>query len=131
MSALHSGAHVIFPTPAGYRGEGVFDNFWKLVERWKITYIITVPTAAAALMQRPVDADISTVKNAFSGSSPLPLELFKRFESASNVNIIEGYGLTEVTALVSCNPTDGLKKVGSVGVRLPYTTVKDREFQRR
>ena len=124
MSALHSGAHVIFPTPAGYRGEGVFDNFWKLVERWKITYIITVPTAAAALMQRPVDADISTVKNAFSGSSPLPLELFKRFEKASNVNIIEGYGLTEVTALVSCNPTDGLKKVGSVGVRLPYTMVK-------
>ncbi len=66
MSALYSGAHVISPMSAGYPGEGVFDNFWKLVERWKITYIIKVPTAAAALMQCPVDADISTVKNAFS-----------------------------------------------------------------
>ena len=34
MSALaRSGAHVVLPTPAGYRGDGVFDNFWKLVER--------------------------------------------------------------------------------------------------
>ena len=67
-----SGGHVIVPTPQGYRGDGVFDNFWKLVERWKVTFIITVPTAIAAMMQRPVNGDISTVKTAFSGSSPLP-----------------------------------------------------------
>ncbi|WP_323767416.1 acyl-CoA synthetase [Marinovum sp.] len=124
MAALSSGAQVVFPTPAGYRGEGVFDNFWKLIERWQITFIITVPTAVSALMQRPVDADISTVQSAFSGSAPMPLELFKRFESASNVQIIEGYGLTEATCLVSVNPTEGLKKVGSVGVPLPYSHVK-------
>ena len=80
MSMLASGAHVVFPTPAGYRGDGVFDNFWKLCERWKTTFIITVPTAIAALMQRPVDADLSSIKTAFSGSSPLPVELFNRFE---------------------------------------------------
>ena len=33
MSCLMSGAQVVLPTPQGYRGEGVFDNFWKLVER--------------------------------------------------------------------------------------------------
>ncbi len=97
MGAVHSGAHVIFPTPQGYRGEGVFDNFWKLCERWKVTFIITVPTAISAKMQRPVDADISTVKTAFSGSAPLPVELFRRFEKATGVNIVEGYGLTEAT----------------------------------
>ncbi len=59
MSMIGSGAHVVFPTPQGYRGEGVFDNFWKLIERYKVTYMITVPTALAALMQRPVNADIS------------------------------------------------------------------------
>src|SRR6056297_3931783 len=37
MSMIKSGAHVVFPTPAGYRGEGVFDNFWKLCERYKTT----------------------------------------------------------------------------------------------
>ena len=124
MAMITSGAHVVFPTPQGYRGEGVFDNFWKLIERWKISFVIIVPTAIAALMQRPVNADISSVKTAFSGSSPLPVELFKRFEKTTGVKIIEGYGLTEATCLVSCNPVDGEKKIGSVGIPFPYTDVK-------
>jgi fatty-acyl-CoA synthase/long-chain acyl-CoA synthetase len=124
MAMVCSGAQVIFPTPAGYRGEGVFDNFWKLCEKWKTTFIITVPTAVSAMMQRKVDADISTVKTAFSGSAPMPLELFKRFESACGVTICEGYGLTEATCLVSVNPPAGEKRVGSVGIPLPYSHVK-------
>ena len=124
MAAVASGAHVVFPTPQGYRGEGVFDNFWKLVERWKVTFVITVPTAIAALMQRPVDADVSTLKVAFSGSAPLPVELYNRFEEATGVTIVEGYGLTEATCLVSCNPPEGEKKIGSVGIPFPYTHVR-------
>ncbi len=124
MSMIASGAHVVFPTPAGYRGDGVFDNFWKLVERWEATFVIGVPTAFSALMQRPVDADISSVKQVFSGSAPLPVELYKRFEKAAGVEVIEGYGLTEATCLVSCNPIGGVKKIGSVGIPFPYTDVK-------
>ena len=124
MSMLSSGAHVVFPTPAGYRGDGVFDNFWKLIERWQVTFIIGVPTAFSALMQRPVDADLSSVKTAFCGSAPLPVELYKRFEAACGVEVIEGYGLTEATCLVSCNPIGGVKKIGSVGIPFPYTDVK-------
>ena len=124
MSMIASGGHAVFPTPQGYRGEGVFDNFWKLVERWKITYMITVPTALSALMQRPVNADVSTLRGAFSGSAPLPLELYRRFQEATGVQIIEGYGLTECTCLVSCNPPEGNKKIGSVGIPLPYTHVR-------
>jgi fatty-acyl-CoA synthase/long-chain acyl-CoA synthetase len=124
MSAVAAGTHVVFPTPQGYRGDGVFDNFWKLVERWKITFIVTVPTAISAKMQVPVNADISSVKSAFSGSAPLPVELFKRFEKATGVNIIEGYGMTEATCLVSANPPDGEKRIGSIGIPFPYTDVK-------
>jgi acyl-CoA synthetase (AMP-forming)/AMP-acid ligase II len=124
MAAVTSGAHVVFPTPQGYRGDGVFDNFWKLVERWQISFIITVPTAIAAMMQRPVNADVSSVKTAFSGSAPLPVELFHRFEKATGVTLIEGYGLTEATCLVSCNPVNGEKKIGSVGIPFPHTEVK-------
>ena len=124
MGSLASGAHVVFPTPQGYRGEGVMDNFWKLVERWKVTFIITVPTAISVKMQRPIDADISSLKCAFSGSAPLPQELFRRFEKATDVKLIEGYGMTEATCLVSCNPVDGEKKIGSVGFSFPYCDVK-------
>ena len=124
MSMIASGAHVIFPTPAGYRGEGVFDNLWKLIEHWKVSYLVTVPTALSALMQRPVDARIDTLRGAFSGSSPLPIELFNRFEKTTGVQIVEGYGLTECTCLVSVNPPDGNKKIGSVGIPFPHTRVR-------
>jgi fatty-acyl-CoA synthase len=124
MSMIASGAHVVFPTPAGYRGEGVFDNLWKLIERWKVSYLVTVPTALSALMQRPINADISTLRGAFSGSAPLPIELFNRFEKATGVQIVEGYGLTECTCLVSVNPPDGNKKIGSVGIPFPHTHVR-------
>jgi acyl-CoA synthetase (AMP-forming)/AMP-acid ligase II len=115
---------MVMPTPAGYRGEGVFDNFWKLVERWKATFIITVPTAAAALMQRKVDADVSSLRYALCGSAPLPQVLFKQFEAATGVKILEGYGMTEATCLISCNPPNGERKIGSVGLPFPYTDVR-------
>lgn len=124
MSMIASGAHVIFPTPAGYRGEGVFDNLWKLIAQWKCTYLVTVPTALSALMQRPINADVSTLRGAFSGSAPLPIELFNRFEKATGVQIVEGYGLTECTCLVAVNPPDGNKKIGSVGLPFPHTHVR-------
>ena len=124
LGALASGAHVVFPTPQGYRGEGVLDNIWKLTERWKVTFIVSVQTALAAMMQRAVDADISTVKTAFSGSAPLPVELFKRFEETTGVTIVEGYSMTEATCLVSGNPVDGEKKIGSIGIPFPYTDIK-------
>jgi len=121
MGAISAGAHLVLPTPAGYRGEGVFDNFWKLIERWQSTFFITVPTALAALMQRQVDADISSIKEAFSGAAPMPVDVFSRFKDTSGVSITEGYGMTEATCIIACNPVSGEKKIGSVGVPLPYT----------
>jgi fatty-acyl-CoA synthase len=115
---------VVFPTPAGYRGDGVFDNLWSLIARWKITYLIAVPTALSALMQRPVNADISSLRGTFSGSAALPVELIRRFQSATGVEVVEGYGLTEATCLVAVNPPEGVKKVGSVGLPFPYCDVR-------
>jgi fatty-acyl-CoA synthase len=124
MTCVASGSHIVFPTPQGYRGDGVFDNFWKLVERWRGTFMVMVPTAATALMQRPVNADVSTLKYAICGSAPLPSELFNRFESATGLKILEGYGMTEAVCLISVNPPDGERKIGSVGIPFPYTDLK-------
>jgi acyl-CoA synthetase (AMP-forming)/AMP-acid ligase II len=124
MACVASGAHFVMPTPAGYRGDGVMDNFWALVERWGVSFMVMVPTAASALMQRPVKSDVSSLKYALCGSAPLPVELFKRFEKATGVKILEGYGMTEATCLVSFNPLQGERKIGSVGLPVPYTDVK-------
>ncbi|NDU99801.1 acyl-CoA synthetase [Pseudoroseicyclus tamaricis] len=123
-SAIGSGARIVFPTPAGFRGDGVYDNFWKMIERHKVTFVIGVPTAFSRLMQVPVNADISSLRLAFSGSAPLPGELYKRFEKAAGVTICEGYGLTEATCLVSINPPEGEKRIGSIGLPFPHCDVK-------
>ena len=126
MACVASGAHIIFVTPQGYRGEGVFDNFWSLVEKWKASFITIVPTAAAELMQRPINADVSSLKIRFMRICPLTARLiFKKFEASTGIKIIEGYGMTETTCLVSGNPVDGgVRKIGSVGIPFPYTKVK-------
>lgn len=124
MSVLVSGAELVLPTPQGYRGEGVFDNFWKLIERHRATFVIAVPTAVAALMQRPVDADVSSLRLAITGSAAMPLELFRRFEEGAGVTVMEGYGMTEATCLIAVNPPYGERRVGSVGLPLPYTDVR-------
>ncbi|SDZ74597.1 acyl-CoA synthetase [Rubrimonas cliftonensis] len=128
MACVASGAHFVMPTPAGYRGEGVMDNFWKLVERWRINFVTTVPTAVAALMQRKVDADISSLRYAISGSAAMPPELFRRFEAETGVKLLEGYGQTETTCLISCNPPMGERRIGSVGLPFPYSQVSILKF---
>ncbi len=123
MACVASGAHMVMPTPAGYRGDKVMNNFWKLVERWGVTFMVTVPTAASVLMRRKVDADVSTLEYALSGSAPMPVELFRRFESRTSVRILEGYGMTEATCLIAFNPLRGERRIGSVGLPVPYTEI--------
>ncbi len=128
MTCVASGAHIIFPTPQGYRGDGVFDNFWKLVERWKVSFMVMVPAAATTLMQKEVDADVSSLRYAICGSAPLSPDLFNRFEKETGLKILEGYGMTESTCLITVNPPDGKRKIGSVGLPFPYTDLKIYHF---
>jgi long-chain acyl-CoA synthetase len=60
--------------------------------------------------------DLSSVKYFICGSAPLSIETWKQFKEKFGGEIAEGWGLTEACANNSCNPIDGLKKVGSIGV---------------
>ena len=124
MTCLLSGAHMILPTPQGYRGDGVFQNFWKLVEYWGVTFMVTVPTAITQLLQVKVDAKIDSLRFALCGSSPLSTAQFREFQEQTGLKILEGYGMTEATCMISVNPPEGDRRIGSVGIRYPYTEVK-------
>ena len=128
MASICAGGHLVMTTPQGFRGDGVIDRFWKLVERHRATFFAAVPTAIAALDQRPVDADVSSLRYMLSGSAPLPQALFRRFEENTGLKILEGYGMTEFTCVTSCNPPDGERRIGSVGVPLPFVNVRICQF---
>jgi len=65
------------------------------------------------------------VKVCISGAAPLSTETLKTFEQRfSKVVLLEGYGLTEASPVVSLNPLQGLRKPGSIGLPLPGVEVK-------
>lgn len=119
------GGHVVMLSPQGYRDPSVIKNFYKIVNHYKPVFFSAVPTVLSMLLDVPVgDADISSLRYAICGAAPLSVELFKRFEDRTGMKILEGYGLTEVAVASTVNPKDGERKVGSIGIRLPYQEVK-------
>ena len=119
------GAHVVLLGVSGYRDPTVMQNFYKIVEHYKAVTFSSVPTVLSVLLDIPKgDADISSLRFAVCGAAPLSVELFKRFETHSGMKIIEGYGLTEGTCVSSVNPYYGERKVGSIGIRIPYHEMK-------
>jgi fatty-acyl-CoA synthase len=119
------GDEVVLGTPLGYRGEGVLKHFWRIVEHFKINFFSGVPTVYASLLQQPIgNCDISSLEYALCGAAPMPPELFRNFESKTGVRILEGYGLTEGACVSSINPPEGERRVGSIGLRLPYQSMK-------
>ncbi|MGA9860831.1 MAG: acyl-CoA synthetase [Terriglobales bacterium] len=115
------GDHVVLGTPQGYRGNGALQHFWQIVEKFKINFFSGVPTVYASLLQQPIgSSDISSLEYGLCGASPMPAELFRNFESKTGVRILEGYGLTEGACVSSINPPGGERRIGSIGLRLPY-----------
>lgn len=115
------GGQVVLLPPSGYRDQAAMANFWKIVEHYRPTFFSAVPTVLSVLLGVPVGGcDVSSLRYALCGAAPLSVELFQRFETYSGLKIIEGFGMTETACASSTNPKDGLAKIGSVGVRLPY-----------
>jgi fatty-acyl-CoA synthase len=119
------GAHVVILSPSGYRDPDVIKNFYKIVDHYSAVTFSSVPTVLAMLLDvSKHDADISSLRYAICGAAPLSNELFRRFEEHSGMKITEGYGLTEGTCVSSLNPMFGERKIGSIGLRIPYQDMK-------
>jgi long-chain acyl-CoA synthetase len=58
-----------------------------------------------------------------SGAAPLPAQILKEFEAKFHIPLIEGYGLSEASPVVTKNPLDGTRKAGSIGLPIPNVAV--------
>ena len=125
LAPFSVGAHVVLLSSAGYRDPRTFAAFWRSVQRYRATLFSAVPTVLSALLNVPREgADLSSLHFAICGAAPLSPELFQRFESATGLKLLEGYGMTEATCVSSLNPRDGERAVGSIGLRMPYQQMK-------
>jgi fatty-acyl-CoA synthase len=119
LAPLLRGQHVVWAGPLGYRDQALFGNFWKIVERYRISAMSGVPTVYAVLAQLPIDGDTSSLKLPIVGAAPLPAAVREAFEAHTGVSLCEGYGLTEATC-ASSRSWPGDPRPDTVGQRLPY-----------
>ncbi len=92
-------------------------------KRARVTGFPGVPTMFQALLDHPkaAKADYSHLKVCISGGAPLSDPLREKWESVSGVRLVEGYGLTESSGVVSANPYVAQRKSGTIGQVLPQT----------
>jgi long-chain acyl-CoA synthetase len=104
--------------------------FLKTIRRTQPTQFFAVPTLFNALNALPPDQlpDLDAMRVCVSGGAPLPLDVRQRFEERTGVKIVEGYGLTEASPVVTCNPVAGLVKDNSAGLPLPGTVLEIRSL---
>lgn len=98
----------------------------KAITRTRVTALPGVPTMYQALLDNPeiANTNFASLRACISGGAPLAAEVKARFEEATGANVVEGYGLTESSGVVSTNPYEGLNKPGTIGQPLPGTLVR-------
>jgi len=128
VAAFSVGYRIVLMTPAGFRSPEAMKNFWQHIDHFQVKSFSTVPTVLMALSQIPPgDADISCLTNINSGAAPLSQPFKLGFEKTFEVDVANGYGMTETTSLISRAPT--YQPPGSVGMRLPYSTIRIAQMQ--
>jgi long-chain acyl-CoA synthetase len=101
-------------------------SIFQIVNEQKPTILANVSTLYMLMLRHPdfKKCDFSSVKYFISSAAPFPAEVMKEFEKATGKRVVELYGLTECSPLVTGNPIDHPRKIGSVGMPFSSTEVK-------
>jgi len=101
-------------------------NFIKTLKKHEFTVVTGVNTLFNALMNHSEFKNInfSHLKISVAGAMALQRTVAEKWKKLTKTLLIEGYGLTEASPVVCCNPiVEGLDKVGTIGLPLPSTEV--------
>jgi long-chain acyl-CoA synthetase len=89
----------------------------EIIQRDRVTVFEGVPTMYAAMLYHPdrESFDVSTLRACCTGGSAMPVEVLRGFEREFGCILMEGYGLSETSPVVSFNHPDRERKPGSIG----------------
>ena len=113
------GENLLITNPRDLRG------FIKELKKTPFSYLTGVNTLFVALLQRPefAEVDFSRLKGCMGGGMAVQRAVSDDWQALTGMPIIQGYGLTETSPVISANPLTADEFNGSVGVPMPSTEV--------
>ncbi len=119
-SMILAGTMILIPNPRD------LDHVLKSIAKHKPSFFPGVPTMYTAINNYPAtkNYDLRSVRACLSGAAGLPVEVAKNFEQLTGGRLVEGYGLSEASPVVTANPCFGENRIGTIGIPVPDTDVK-------
>lgn len=120
LTLLERGAHsILIPNPRDLPG------FVKELKKWQFTGFVGLNTLFVGLCNKPEfrALDFSHLKLTCSGGMPLTHAAADEWERITGCKVVEGYGLTETSPVVSFNPI-GKERIGTIGIPVDMTEIK-------
>ncbi|MBC8111895.1 MAG: AMP-binding protein [Verrucomicrobia bacterium] len=121
ISALRNGAaNLLIPNPRDMKG------FLKELSKYEFQTITGVNTLYNGMLNHAdfKVANWSNLKITSAGGMALQKTVCEKWEKATGVMPVEGYGLSETSPVLSSNPLEGINKIGSIGLPFPNTELK-------
>ena len=100
-------------------------GFCKELKKHKFTIITGVNTLFNGLLHNPAfrHIDFSALKGAVAGAMAVQDAVAKLWKEVTGSVLVEGYGLSETSPVLCCNPLDGNHRAGTIGIPVPSTEV--------
>ncbi|TXT66348.1 MAG: Acyl-CoA synthetase (AMP-forming)/AMP-acid ligase II [Promethearchaeota archaeon] len=117
----YAGTQLLIPNPRDTT------HIVKLLKEWKPDIMVNVPTLYLMLLNESEfkEMDLSSIRVYVSGAAPFPAESINKFEQiVGEHKLLEVYGMTEASPIVTMNPYQGKRKIGKVGLPVSNTLVK-------
>jgi long-chain acyl-CoA synthetase len=111
--------NVLITNPRDMKG------FVKELKKHKFSILTGVNTLFNGLLNTPgfKDLDFSHLHGAVGGGMAVQDVVAKRWEEVTRTALVEGYGLSETSPVLCCNPLDGKHRLGTIGLPMPSTEV--------
>jgi long-chain acyl-CoA synthetase len=99
--------------------------FCKELKKHKFSIVTGVNTLFNGLLNNPQfkNLDFSALHGAVGGGMAVQDAVARKWEQVTGKPLVEGYGLSETSPVLCCNPLDGMHKMGTIGLPMPNTEV--------
>lgn len=100
-------------------------GFVKELKKHKFTIVTGVNTLFNGLLNTPgfSDLDFTALRGGVAGAMAVQDVVAKRWREVTGTPLVEGYGLSETSPVLCCNPLDGTDRSGTIGIPMPSTEV--------